>query len=87
MNYIYILRCCDGSYYTGWTTDVNKRFALHCEGKGAKYTRSRRPLALVYVEEVESQTEARKREAAIKSSLARKRGARRERQWGRELRW
>ncbi|MDI9471902.1 MAG: GIY-YIG nuclease family protein [Tissierellia bacterium] len=71
MNYIYILRCCDGSYYTGWTTDVNKRFALHCEGKGAKYTRSRRPLALVYVEEVESQTEARKREAAIKK-LSRK---------------
>lgn len=66
MNYIYILRCADGSYYTGWTNDIEKRFKIHCEGKGAKYTRSRRPLQLVHVEEFETQSEARMREAFIK---------------------
>ncbi len=66
MNYVYMLRCRDGSYYTGWTTDVDRRFALHSEGKGAKYTRSRRPLELVYVETFDTEREARMREAAIK---------------------
>ena len=40
MNYVYILECEDGSYYTGWTNDLNRRFAMHCKGKGAKYTRT-----------------------------------------------
>ncbi|HHX03832.1 MAG TPA: GIY-YIG nuclease family protein [Tissierellia bacterium] len=66
MNYVYMLRCRDGSFYTGWTTDVLRRFALHCEGRGAKYTRSRRPLALIYLETFETEREARMREAAIK---------------------
>ena len=66
MNYVYMLRCRDGSFYTGWTTDVLRRFALHCEGRRAKYTRSRRPLALIYLETFETEREARMREAAIK---------------------
>lgn len=65
--YVYILRCKDGSLYTGWTNDVAKRFAAHCSGKGAKYTRGRGPLELVYVEAVTDKVTALKREAEIKS--------------------
>ena len=63
---MYILRCCDGTLYTGWTTDLEHRLAAHNDGTGAKYTRSRRPVELVYHEEFDSKGTALKREAAIK---------------------
>ncbi|MBE6051291.1 MAG: GIY-YIG nuclease family protein [Clostridium sp.] len=66
MNYVYILRCGDGSLYTGWTNNLERRFKSHCEGKGAKYTRGRGPLELVYYEEFDDKIEAMKREYAIK---------------------
>lgn len=65
-NYTYILECNDKTYYTGWTTDVEKRLRVHNEGKGAKYTRSRLPVKLVYVEEWETKQQAMQREAYIK---------------------
>ena len=65
-NYVYIVQCCDGSLYTGWTTDVEKRVTAHNAGTGAKYTKARRPVTLVYFEALESKSEALKREAAIK---------------------
>ena len=64
--YIYILRCGDDTLYTGITDDVEKRLAAHRAGKGAKYTRGRGPLELVYTEEVPDKSTALKREAAIK---------------------
>ena len=64
--YVYILRCGDGTLYTGITDDVEKRFAAHCAGKGAKYTRGRGPLELCYTEEAEDKSAALKREHAIK---------------------
>ena len=63
---LYILRCGDGTLYTGITTDVEKRFAVHSSGKGAKYTRGRGPLELVYREECGDHSAALKREAVIK---------------------
>ena len=48
--YTYIVKCKDNSYYCGWTNDINKRVAKHNSGKGAKYTRSRRPVELIYIE-------------------------------------
>ena len=66
MNYVYILRCGDGSLYTGITTDVEKRLEAHRSGKGAKYTRGRGPLELVYSEVCPTHSDALKREAAIK---------------------
>ena len=65
-NYVYIVECSDGSLYTGWTTDVAKRVEAHNSGKGAKYTRSRRPVKLVYTEELPTKEEALSREAQIK---------------------
>lgn len=65
-NYIYIVRCADGSLYTGWTTDVEKRVTAHNAGAGAKYTKARRPVELVYYEKLETKNDALKREAAIK---------------------
>ena len=64
---LYILRCRDGSLYTGITTDVEKRFAAHNAGKGAKYTRGRGPLELVYSEDCGDHSAALKRELEIKS--------------------
>ena len=64
--HIYILRCGDGTLYTGMTDNVEKRFAAHTAGKGAKYTRGRGPLELVYTEELPDKSAALKREAAIK---------------------
>lgn len=64
--WIYILRCCDGSLYTGSTTDPIQRLKVHQSGKGAKYTRSRLPVELVYQEELTDKSCALKREAAIK---------------------
>lgn len=66
MNYTYIVRCSDGSLYTGWTNDLEKRIRAHNEGKGAKYTKSRRPVELVYYEAFEKKEEAMSREWAIK---------------------
>lgn len=62
----YILRCCDGSLYTGWTNDITKRLAAHNAGKGAKYTKSRTPVELVYVEFFDVREAAMRREYAIK---------------------
>ncbi len=66
MPFVYILQCADQTYYTGWTTDVKKRMAAHNRGKASRYTRSRRPVVLVYLETVGSKTEALKREHGIK---------------------
>ena len=66
MNYTYILKCQDGSFYTGWTNDLEKRIQAHNAGKGAKYTKNRRPVKLIYWEEYETKSEAMKREYAIK---------------------
>ena len=66
MNYIYIVRCSDGTLYTGWTNDLEKRMKAHNEGRGAKYTRARRPVKLVYSETLETKEEAMRREYAIK---------------------
>ena len=63
---VYILECNDGTLYTGWTNDIDKRFKAHNDGKGAKYTKVRRPLKLVYLEELETKSEALKRENEIK---------------------
>ena len=63
---LYILRCGDGSLYTGITTDVEARFAAHSSGKGAKYTRGRGPLELVYTEQCGDHSNALKREMEIK---------------------
>ncbi|NLY37543.1 MAG: GIY-YIG nuclease family protein [Tissierellia bacterium] len=71
MNWVYILRCFDGSLYTGWTNNLEKRIAEHGRGRGAKYTRSRLPVEVVYYEIYQEPTQARKREAAIKK-LSRK---------------
>ena len=64
---VYILRCADGTLYTGVTTDVQRRFNSHQSGKGAKYTRGRGPLELVYREECPDKGAALKRELAIKA--------------------
>ena len=67
MNWIvYVLRCSDGSLYTGITNDLDRRIATHCAGKGAAYTRSRLPVRLVYTERRRSRGAAQSREAAIK---------------------
>lgn len=65
--YVYMLRCGDGSLYTGCTDDVERRLAVHNSGKGAKYTRSRLPVTLVYRENVADKSAALRREAAIKA--------------------
>ena len=66
MNYVYILRCNDDSLYTGWTNNLDKRIKAHSNGKGAKYTKARLPVELVYFEEYENKIEAMRREYAIK---------------------
>ena len=66
MNYTYIVRCNDGTYYTGWTNDIEKRLKTHNEGKGAKYTKTRRPVTLVYYESFQTKEEAMRREWEIK---------------------
>ena len=66
MNYTYILRCKDNSLYTGWTNNLEKRLEAHNAGKGAKYTKARLPVELVYYEQFETKEEAMKREYAIK---------------------
>lgn len=66
MNYTYVLRCADGSLYCGWTNHLEERVKAHNEGKGAKYTRGRGPVELVYYEEFETKSEAMRREWEIK---------------------
>ena len=66
MNYTYILRCSDGTFYTGWTNDLEKRIASHNDGSGGKYTRARRPVELVYYEAFETKQRAMSREWQIK---------------------
>lgn len=65
-NYTYIVRCSDGSLYTGWTNHLKERVKAHNSGNGAKYTKTRTPVELVYYEEFDSKVEAMKREYAIK---------------------
>ncbi|MFC5714439.1 GIY-YIG nuclease family protein [Thalassorhabdus alkalitolerans] len=65
-HFVYILKCGDGTYYTGYTTDVQKRLITHEMGKGAKYTRGRAPLSLVYESSFSTKSEALKAERAIK---------------------
>ncbi len=64
--YCYILECADGTYYTGWTTDPERRVSQHNKGVGAKYTSTRRPVKLVYLETYPNRVDAMKRELAIK---------------------
>ena len=71
MNYVYILKCEDGTLYTGWTNNLEKRVQAHNAGKGAKYTRARLPVELVYFEEFEEKVDAQRREYRIKK-LSRK---------------
>ena len=67
MHYVYVLECADGTYYTGYTTDVERRVAEHDAGEGAKYTRGRTPVELVHVEEYDTRSAAMSREHGIKS--------------------
>ncbi|MBN1212586.1 MAG: GIY-YIG nuclease family protein [candidate division Zixibacteria bacterium] len=72
---LYILRCRDGSFYTGVTVDLKKRLEKHNAGRGAKYTRGRRPLKLVYIESAPTERTARCREREIKSWRRKKKAA------------
>ncbi|HKY54560.1 MAG TPA: GIY-YIG nuclease family protein [Anaerolineales bacterium] len=64
--YCYIVECADGTYYTGWAIDPERRVAVHNKGRGAKYTKTRLPVKLVYIEELPDRNSAMKREIAIK---------------------
>ena len=66
MNYVYIVECKDHTFYTGWTNNLEKRIKTHNSGKGARYTKARRPVHLVYYETFDTKQEAMKREYAIK---------------------
>lgn len=66
MPYVYMVRCADGTLYTGWATDVIRRVAQHNAGRGARYTRMHGPVTLVYQEETPDRAAAMRREAAIK---------------------
>lgn len=65
-HYVYVVECSDGTYYTGYTTDVARRVEEHNDGTGAKYTRGRRPVELVHVESYDTQSAAMQREYALK---------------------
>ncbi|MDZ7671860.1 MAG: GIY-YIG nuclease family protein [Halanaerobiales bacterium] len=66
MHYVYIVRCSDDTLYTGYTNDLDRRIQMHNDGQGAKYTKGRRPVKLVYSEEFKSKSKAMKREYEIK---------------------
>jgi len=66
MHYVYIVKCADGTYYTGYTNDLKRRIKQHNAGEGAKYTKGRRPVELVHSEQFETKSEAMKREYKIK---------------------
>lgn len=70
MNYTYIVKCRDGTLYTGWTNDLKRRIQAHNSKKGAKYTKSRTPVKLVYYESFPTKSEAMKREYEIKQMSA-----------------
>ena len=70
--FVYILECEDESLYTGYSSNTNERFLIHCAGKGAKYTRSHKPRRILYSEEYNSKIEAIKREKQIKGWSRRK---------------
>ena len=65
-HFVYMLRCADGTLYSGYSTDPNRRTVAHNNGSGAKYTRSRLPVELVFIESAETKSQALKREAALK---------------------
>jgi len=65
--YVYVILCEDGSFYTGYTKNVNSRLRLHMNGKGARYTRMHKPKKLAYTEEYSSRTEAMRRERRVKT--------------------
>jgi putative endonuclease len=65
--YCYIVECSDGTFYTGWTTDPERRVQTHNKGRGARYTRTRRPVKLVYLEPQQDKISALKRELALKT--------------------
>jgi putative endonuclease len=73
--FVYILECGDGTLYTGWTNAPAKRLAAHNDGKGARYTRGRGPVKMVFLEQHETKTAAMQREAAIKKLRRRKKMA------------
>lgn len=66
MPFVYIVRCADDTLYTGWALDVTARVKMHNAGRGAKYTRTRRPVQLIYSEALPSRAAAMKRELQIK---------------------
>lgn len=63
---VYILECADGTFYTGWTTDLERRLQAHNAGRGGRYTRGRRPVRLAYYEECATRGEAQRREAVLR---------------------
>lgn len=67
MHFVYIIKCSDGSYYTGYTTDIERRMKEHNDGKASRITRTKLPVTLVHQEECASKSVALKREAEIKS--------------------
>ena len=73
--YMYVLLCADGTFYGGFTNDVAKRVATHNAGKGAKYTKTRRPVKLLYHEEFETKSAALKAEYTFKHQSRKKKGA------------
>ncbi len=73
--YCYLLECADGTFYTGWTTDPQRREKQHNAGSGARYTSTRRPVRMVYVEELPDKISALKRELAIKRMPRKKKQA------------
>ncbi len=73
--YCYLLECADGTFYTGWTTDPQRREKEHNAGTGARYTSTRRPVRMVYVEEMPDKVSALKRELAIKRMPRKKKQA------------
>jgi len=66
MNYVYIIKCSDETFYTGWTNNLEKRISMHSNGTGAKYTKGRGPVNLMYYETFEKKEDAMKREYEIK---------------------
>jgi putative endonuclease len=73
--FCYLLECSDGTYYCGWTKDVDRRVETHNKGRGARYTRARRPVKLVYFEELPSQGDAMRREHKLKQKSHDKKAA------------
>ena len=75
MNYTYLLECSDGTLYCGWTNDLEKRVKAHNSGRGAKYTKSRRPVRLVWYETFETKEEAMSREVKVKQLSRKQKGS------------